>query len=179
MLRSSRRIEFLYSHLFDETIVNLDLSTAFEQLLRAARRVETEPLWVPASWVQWTLLFWKLLGIGLGCDNTWTGWSVSVGNSSFTRLPIGSCCEMLFRCDLKLISAIYYFKKWGVSVNRGEALALEFSPVLMFWPNGILFPCVRLLIDRFGPHGLTFSPLFKKNFTFVGFAIVSLPSCSF
>lgn len=52
MLRSSRKIEFLYSHLFDETVVNLELSMAFEQLLQAARRVETEPLWVPASWVQ-------------------------------------------------------------------------------------------------------------------------------
>lgn len=52
ILRSAERIEFLYSHLFDEVIVNADLSAAFEQLVRAVNRVENEPLWVPASWVQ-------------------------------------------------------------------------------------------------------------------------------
>lgn len=52
MLHSSERIEFLYGHLFDENIENADLSTAFEQLVLAVNRVETEPLWVPASWVQ-------------------------------------------------------------------------------------------------------------------------------
>ncbi|XP_069679154.1 MAGUK p55 subfamily member 7 isoform X5 [Periplaneta americana] len=52
MLHSSERIEFLYGHLFDEVIENADLSAAFEQLVRAVNRVETEPLWVPASWVQ-------------------------------------------------------------------------------------------------------------------------------
>ncbi|XP_066991066.1 MAGUK p55 subfamily member 7 isoform X2 [Anabrus simplex] len=52
MLHSAERIEFLYIHLFDEVIVNADLSTAFEQLVQAVSRVETEPLWVPASWVQ-------------------------------------------------------------------------------------------------------------------------------
>lgn len=52
MIHSAERIEFLYSHLFDETIVNADLSMAFEQLAGAISRVETEPLWVPASWVQ-------------------------------------------------------------------------------------------------------------------------------
>jgi guanylate kinase len=52
MLHSSERIDFLYGHLFDEVIENADLSAAFEQLVRAVNRVETEPLWVPASWVQ-------------------------------------------------------------------------------------------------------------------------------
>jgi hypothetical protein len=52
MLHSSERIEFLYGHLFDKVIENADLSTAFEQLLLAVKKVETEPLWVPASWVQ-------------------------------------------------------------------------------------------------------------------------------
>ncbi|XP_075228988.1 protein PALS1-like isoform X1 [Lycorma delicatula] len=52
IIHSSKRIEFLYSHFFDEVIVNADLSTAFEQLVCAVNRVETEPLWVPASWVQ-------------------------------------------------------------------------------------------------------------------------------
>ncbi|XP_071559855.1 MAGUK p55 subfamily member 7 isoform X4 [Temnothorax nylanderi] len=52
ILHSAERIEFLYSHLFDEVIVNADLPMAFEQLVNAIHRVESEPLWVPASWVQ-------------------------------------------------------------------------------------------------------------------------------
>ncbi|KAJ8955981.1 hypothetical protein NQ318_006252 [Aromia moschata] len=52
IIKSAARIEFLYDHFFDETIVNADLAIAFSQLLTAANRVETEPLWVPASWVQ-------------------------------------------------------------------------------------------------------------------------------
>lgn len=52
IIHSSERIEFMYSHLFDETIINADLSAAFERLVSAVSRVETEPLWVPASWVQ-------------------------------------------------------------------------------------------------------------------------------
>ena len=52
IIKSSERIEFLYSHLFDEVIINSDLSSAFEQLLRIVHRVESDPLWVPASWVQ-------------------------------------------------------------------------------------------------------------------------------
>lgn len=52
IIKSAARIEFLYEHLFDEQIVNDDLAIAFNHLLTAANRVETEPLWVPASWVQ-------------------------------------------------------------------------------------------------------------------------------
>lgn len=52
ILHSAERIEFLYSHLIDEVIVNADLPMAFEQLVNAIHRVESEPLWVPASWVQ-------------------------------------------------------------------------------------------------------------------------------
>lgn len=52
IIKSSERIEYLYDHLFDETIVNSDLTIAFGQLLAAANRIETEPNWVPASWVQ-------------------------------------------------------------------------------------------------------------------------------
>ncbi|XP_033221600.1 uncharacterized protein LOC117175884 [Belonocnema kinseyi] len=50
ILHSAARIEFIYSHLFDEVIVNADLSMAFEQLVNAIQRVESEALWVPASW---------------------------------------------------------------------------------------------------------------------------------
>ncbi|XP_014206505.1 MAGUK p55 subfamily member 7 isoform X4 [Copidosoma floridanum] len=51
ILHSAARIEFLYSHLFDETIVNADLPIAFEHLLATIHKLETEPLWVPACWV--------------------------------------------------------------------------------------------------------------------------------
>ncbi|CAG9857999.1 unnamed protein product [Phyllotreta striolata] len=52
IIKAAGRIEFLYEHLFDETITNTDLAMAFSQLSSAANRLETEPLWVPASWVQ-------------------------------------------------------------------------------------------------------------------------------
>lgn len=51
-MKASARIEFLYEHLFDEIIMNADLALAFAKLLAAANRLETDPLWVPASWVQ-------------------------------------------------------------------------------------------------------------------------------
>lgn len=52
MLKSAERIEFLYGHFFDETVVNDDLDTAFEQLLEYITRSENESVWAPASWVQ-------------------------------------------------------------------------------------------------------------------------------
>ncbi|KAL4717567.1 hypothetical protein ACJJTC_000716 [Scirpophaga incertulas] len=52
IIRSSNRINFLYSYMFDEEIVNEDLASALTQVLKAAWRVQSEPLWVPASWVQ-------------------------------------------------------------------------------------------------------------------------------
>lgn len=50
--RSSNRISYLYDYMFDEEIVNEDLASALSKLLKAAWRVQSEPLWVPASWVQ-------------------------------------------------------------------------------------------------------------------------------
>ncbi|XP_075990766.1 membrane palmitoylated protein 7-like protein metro isoform X4 [Anticarsia gemmatalis] len=52
IMRSSNRINFLYGYMFDEEIINDDLASALTQLLKAAWRVQSEPLWVPASWVQ-------------------------------------------------------------------------------------------------------------------------------
>ncbi|XP_063393906.1 MAGUK p55 subfamily member 7 isoform X1 [Cydia fagiglandana] len=52
IIRSSNRINFLYGYMFDEEIVNEELAGALAQLLKAAWRVQSEPLWVPASWVQ-------------------------------------------------------------------------------------------------------------------------------
>ncbi|XP_026760056.1 MAGUK p55 subfamily member 7 isoform X2 [Galleria mellonella] len=52
IIRSSNRINFLYGYMFDEEILNEELASALTQLLKAAWRVQSEPLWVPASWVQ-------------------------------------------------------------------------------------------------------------------------------
>ncbi|XP_023949278.1 MAGUK p55 subfamily member 7 isoform X1 [Bicyclus anynana] len=52
IVRSSNRINFLYGYMFDEEIVNEDLASALTQLLKMAWRVQSEPLWVPAAWVQ-------------------------------------------------------------------------------------------------------------------------------
>lgn len=52
MLKSAERIEFLYGHFFDETIINEDLETAFEELAETVMRSENESIWAPASWVQ-------------------------------------------------------------------------------------------------------------------------------
>ncbi|XP_053967399.1 MAGUK p55 subfamily member 7 isoform X3 [Anastrepha ludens] len=52
MLKSAERIDFLYGHFFDEVIVNGELLTAFEQLMNTVQRIENEPLWAPAAWVQ-------------------------------------------------------------------------------------------------------------------------------
>lgn len=45
------KMDFLYGHMFDLTIVNEDLPRAFYQLMTAVKAVEAEPQWVPASWV--------------------------------------------------------------------------------------------------------------------------------
>ena len=52
MLKSAARIQYHYSHCFDEVIVNDVLSSAFTRLMDAIQRLESEPLWVPAAWVQ-------------------------------------------------------------------------------------------------------------------------------
>ncbi|KAL9913529.1 MAGUK p55 subfamily member 7 isoform X4 [Glossina fuscipes] len=52
MIKSAERIDFLYGHFFDEEILNGDLVTAFEKLVNTVQRIENEPLWAPASWVQ-------------------------------------------------------------------------------------------------------------------------------
>ncbi len=52
MIRAGEKINFLYGHWFDLTIVNEDLTLAFEELVRAVRRLDQDAQWVPASWVQ-------------------------------------------------------------------------------------------------------------------------------
>jgi len=52
MITSGARIEYLYGHYFDTTIVNDDLLSSFETLIRTIRRLDQDAFWVPASWVQ-------------------------------------------------------------------------------------------------------------------------------
>lgn len=42
-------------HLFDAIIVNTDQDKAFNELLRLINKLDTEPQWVPCSWLRWTL----------------------------------------------------------------------------------------------------------------------------
>ncbi len=52
MLHSAIKLETIYSHYFDQVIVNEDLQKAANELVLAAHRTETEPQWVPAAWVR-------------------------------------------------------------------------------------------------------------------------------
>ena len=52
MIQAGDKIQSLYGHWFDLTITNGDLTLAFEELVRAVRRLDQDAQWVPASWVQ-------------------------------------------------------------------------------------------------------------------------------
>lgn len=41
-----------YGHLFDAAIVNTDLDKAYQELLRLINKLDTEPQWVPSSWLR-------------------------------------------------------------------------------------------------------------------------------
>ena len=51
MIVTSAKMDSDYGHLLDWTLVNDDLDVAISELRQLARAVETEPLWVPASWL--------------------------------------------------------------------------------------------------------------------------------
>ncbi|CAB4065525.1 MAGUK p55 subfamily member 4,MAGUK p55 subfamily member 7 [Lepeophtheirus salmonis] len=52
MIRLGQKVESHYGHWIDLTIVNEDLNEAFEQLVKAIRRLDQDAHWVPVSWVQ-------------------------------------------------------------------------------------------------------------------------------
>ncbi|XP_033102012.1 MAGUK p55 subfamily member 7-like isoform X2 [Anneissia japonica] len=52
MIESGIRMEANYGHYFDCTIVNEDLTTAYNELIATAMRIEREPQWVPSSWMR-------------------------------------------------------------------------------------------------------------------------------
>ncbi|XP_041421766.1 MAGUK p55 subfamily member 7 isoform X2 [Xenopus laevis] len=51
MIQSAEAMEVQYDHFFDKTIVNDDLSTAYNELRSTLDRLETEGFWVPVSWL--------------------------------------------------------------------------------------------------------------------------------
>lgn len=52
LYRNSQEIQAEYSHYFDWVIVNDDLQVAADMLKEVARRIEEEPQWIPASWIE-------------------------------------------------------------------------------------------------------------------------------
>lgn len=51
IIENARVIETKYAHYFDETIRNTDLSRSYADLLRLINKLDTEPQWVPAAWL--------------------------------------------------------------------------------------------------------------------------------
>ncbi|CAK8692369.1 protein PALS1-like isoform X2 [Clavelina lepadiformis] len=51
IIEKARDIEQRYGHYFDETIRNTDLNRSYAELLRSINKLDTEPQWVPASWL--------------------------------------------------------------------------------------------------------------------------------
>ena len=52
MLASAARLEVVYGHYVDATVINDDLQTAANELIHLVTSAESEPMWVPASWVR-------------------------------------------------------------------------------------------------------------------------------
>ncbi|KAJ8009294.1 hypothetical protein DPEC_G00087400 [Dallia pectoralis] len=51
VIEKAREMEQSYGHLFDAAIVNSEPETAFHELLRLIDKLDTEPQWVPSSWL--------------------------------------------------------------------------------------------------------------------------------
>uniref|UniRef100_A0A4W5MS03 Protein PALS1 n=1 Tax=Hucho hucho TaxID=62062 RepID=A0A4W5MS03_9TELE len=51
LIEKAREMEQAYGHLFDAAIVNGEPDTAFHELLRHINKLDTEPQWVPSSWL--------------------------------------------------------------------------------------------------------------------------------
>ncbi|XP_024912736.1 MAGUK p55 subfamily member 5-A isoform X1 [Cynoglossus semilaevis] len=51
MIEKAREMEHYFGHYFDATIVNTDQDQAFHELRRLIDKLDTEPQWVPTSWL--------------------------------------------------------------------------------------------------------------------------------
>ncbi|GMR59190.1 hypothetical protein PMAYCL1PPCAC_29385 [Pristionchus mayeri] len=54
ILSQGKAIQQQYGHLFDMTIVNTEMSRSLEDLRSLLHRLETEPFWIPSSWLNLT-----------------------------------------------------------------------------------------------------------------------------
>ncbi|KAL7861719.1 hypothetical protein SRHO_G00131600 [Serrasalmus rhombeus] len=52
IIEKAREMEQNFGHLFDATIVNTDQDKAYQELLRLINKLDTEPQWVPSSWLR-------------------------------------------------------------------------------------------------------------------------------
>lgn len=52
IIEKARETEQNYGHLFDAAIVNTDQEKAYQELLRLINKLDTEPQWVPSSWLR-------------------------------------------------------------------------------------------------------------------------------
>lgn len=50
MIFGAHKLNYLYGHYFDVTLINDELRTAFVKLLEVIHSLETEPQWVPIHW---------------------------------------------------------------------------------------------------------------------------------
>uniref|UniRef100_A0A1A8D8E6 Protein PALS1 n=1 Tax=Nothobranchius kadleci TaxID=1051664 RepID=A0A1A8D8E6_NOTKA len=51
VIEKAREMELNFGHIFDATIVNVDVGQAFLELCRLIDKLDTEPQWVPTSWL--------------------------------------------------------------------------------------------------------------------------------
>ncbi|XP_041832253.1 MAGUK p55 subfamily member 5b [Melanotaenia boesemani] len=51
VIEKAREMEHTFGHFFDATIVNMDPEQAFHELRRLIDKLDTEPQWVPTSWL--------------------------------------------------------------------------------------------------------------------------------
>ncbi|XP_023681045.1 protein PALS1 [Paramormyrops kingsleyae] len=52
IIEKAREMEQNFGHLFDAAIVNADQDKAYQELLRLINKLDTEPQWVPSSWLR-------------------------------------------------------------------------------------------------------------------------------
>lgn len=52
IIEKAREMEQSCGHLFDAIIVNTDPDKAYAELLRLINKLDTEPQWVPCSWLR-------------------------------------------------------------------------------------------------------------------------------
>lgn len=52
IIEKAREMEQNFGHLFDAAIVNTDQNKAYQELLRYINKLDTEPQWVPSSWLR-------------------------------------------------------------------------------------------------------------------------------